>query len=184
MNLPEIVSYLFSLRYPGTVDTRQNFVCYQGSIQFLAPIVPSGMVIRYSAVPLHGVFAQIGYLRMIGSDMVPNAFSYTMEIEGTIPMSGVITQVNRDMEHPGYMLMSQRSPLIITATNISPLAQRLEMIGMLVIIPTPKDLETIADALRRLHTSQESERLLQMANYLLGVLANQPLEPMPPVGGS
>lgn len=184
MNLSEVISYLFSLRYPGAEDPRGNLVCYQGFSQVVIPVLPSGRTIRYTVRPQYGTFAFLGYIRMIGSDMVPNSFSYVMEIAGTIPMGGTITQVNRDMEHPGYMLITEREPLTITATNISPLAQRGEMLGLGVVIPTVKDLETINDALRRLHTSTESERLLQQAAYLLGVLTGQPLEPRPPIGGS
>lgn len=184
MNLPEIVNYLLTLRYPGSDISRDNLVCYQGSLQVRVPIIPSGTTIKYEARPVAGNFAQLAYLRLIGTDLVPETFSYTLEIGGTIPLSGLITQVGRDMEHPGWALMTERSPTKVTITNISPLAQKAEMMVFLVVIPTSKDYKTVFDALLRLETSARSETLAQEAVYLLGLMSGEPVEPLPPVGGS
>jgi len=184
MILPEIINYILTLRYPESQTGRSDFICYLGFTQVRIPLIPAGREILYTVRPAGGVFAWLGYRRLIGTDMVPDVFSSSFFQYGTSPFSGLVTQTARDIEHPGFTFITEREPLVITVTNISPLAQKGEMIGYFVVITSESDLGVITDALRRLHTSARSEQLLQEADYLLGVLAGQNLEPRPPIGES
>lgn len=183
MILPEIINYILTLRYTGTESGRTSFVCYEGFIQVRIPMFPAGLNLVYTVRPDAGIFALLGYRRLIGTDMVPDAFSSTIHQYGARPFSGIITQISRDMEHPGFMLITERDPLVITVNNISPLSQKAEMMGHVVIIGTEYDLAEITDALRRLHTTTRSEQLLQQAVNLLGVLTGAPPQPSPSIGG-
>jgi len=116
--------------------------------------------------------------------MVPNTFNAILEVYGTMPLNAVLSALVVDIPFEHFTLITDQEPTKITMSNNSPLAQRGEVLIDYLVIPSPEDLKTITDALRRLETSKESEQLLQQAVYLLGVLANQPLEPLPAVGGA
>lgn len=181
--LPEIISYLLTLRYPDSESGRSDFVCYSGFLQVRVPLIPAGRTIRYSVRPTGGVFAWIGYRRVIGTDMVPDVFSSTYFQYGAAPFSGILTQVSRDIDNSGFLFITEREPTIISITNISPLAQRGEMQGYFLVLTSPNDLAIVTDAIRRMHTSAVSEQLLQQSVSLLGVLADRPVEPKPELGG-
>jgi len=184
MILPEIINYLLTLRYPGSDTERQSWVCYRGFIQYYLPLIPPGQSPSYTVRPLQGVYAWLGYNCVFGSELPPNTCSGTITQFGSKPFSGLVTQSVRDNNIAGFVLATEQEPMYITCNNISPLAQRVEMISDGLMISSPQDMVTILDALRRLHTSTESEELLQQAVTLLGVLSGQPQEPRPPVGGS
>jgi len=116
--------------------------------------------------------------------MVPNTFTGSINFYGTEPLSAVLSSRVRNDPFEYFTLITEQEPMNITMSNISPLGQRAEILSDFLVIPTPNDLATITDALRRLETSRESEQLLQQSAYLLGVLRGQPQEPLPPVGGS
>lgn len=185
MIFPDIINYLLTLRYPGSETGRQNWVCYHGVLQVIVPIIASGQTINYTARPLAGVHAWIGYSTKFGSDVPPNVLTGTVQQYGAIPYSGVITQALRDNEIEGFLLITEQEPEYLSVTNISPLAQRGECIGSYLVVPSPQDMETIFDALRRLHTSKESEELLQRIASRLDEISGQPqtLTPKPPLGG-
>ena len=184
MIFPEIINYLLTLRYPGSEKERQNWVCWRVGIQIRVPLVWPGQTISYTVKPLNGTYAWLGYDTRFAPDMVPNTFVGTMSQFGSQPFNGQVTQLIRDNNIEGFVLTTEQEPMAISISNISPLAQMAEMLGTAIMIPTPQDLATIMDALRRLHTSTKSEQLLQQAVYLLGLLSGEPLEPLPPVGGS
>ena len=184
MIFPEIINYLLSLRYPGSETGRQNWICYHGVVQVTAPFIAPGQTISYIAKPLSGVHAWIGYGTIFSSDTVPKTLTGTIQQYGAIPYSGIISQALRDNEIEGFLLITEQEPMYYSVTNISPINQRFETVGTYLVVPTPQDLVTIFDALRRLHTSTKSEELLQQAVNLLGVLSGQPQQPRPPIGGS
>ncbi len=183
MLFPEVINYLLTLRYPGSETGKMNWVCYRGGWQVIIPAVPSGVTIPFTIRPLHGNYAWLGYSTSFGTDILPNTFTGTISQYGTTPYSGVLTQRIRDDSFEYFILTTEQEPTYLSVTNISPLAQRGECIGNFLVIPSPQDLETITDALRRLHTSTLSETLLQQVVYLLGRLSGQPQEPLPPIGG-
>ena len=184
MIFPEIINYLLTLRYPGSEKERQNWVCYRGFVQYRVPLIWPMQTVAYTVRPLFGIYAWLGWDIKFGSEMVPDTFTVSVSQFGSRPISGQVTQMIRDNNVEGFVMTTDQEPMYMSVTNISPLAQRGEMAGSALMISTPHDLATIMDALRRLHTSTESERLLQQAVYLLGILSGEPLEPRPPVGGS
>lgn len=184
MIFPEIISFLLSLKYPGSESERMNWVCYRGAVQLIIPLMPPNTTISYTARPLHGSYAWLYYSTRMGTDVLPNVFTGTVNQYGTTPYSGLVTQRMRDDPLEFLLLVTEQEPIYMSVSNISPLAQRFESYGDLIVIPTPQDLAVIMDALRRLHTSKESEDLLRRANYLLGLLSGQPQEPLPSIGGS
>lgn len=182
--VPDVINYLLSLKYPSSELGRTNWVCYRGGTQVIIPLFPPGTTINFTARPLNGVYAWFGYATRFGADMVPDAFTGTVAQYGTTPYSGTLSQINRDDPLEYFVLVTEQEPTYFSLTNISPLTQRFEILGDFIVIPSPTDLKTVMDALRRLHTSSESENLLQQAVYLLGVLSGQPQEPRPSLGGS
>ena len=184
MNFPDIINYLLTLRYPGSESGRQNWVCYRGGHQTIVPVFPPNTTVKYTVLPLHGVYAWLAWSSRFGDDMVPNTFTGSINFYGTEPLSAMLTSRVRNDPFEYFTLITEQEPMNITMSNISPLGQRAEILSDFLVIPTPNDLSTITDALRRLETSRESEQLLQQAVYLLGVLSGQPQEPLPPVGGS
>jgi len=184
MMIPEVINYLLTLRYPGSDNERQSWVCYRGFIQYIVPLIWPGQTISYTVKPLHGIHAWLGYDIQFSSSMVPNTFTGTVSQFGSKPFSGLVTQGVRDNSIEGFVLTTEQEPMYMSVTNISPLAQRGEMFGAALMVASRQDMATILDALRRLHTSTESEQLLQQAAYLLGIISGQPQEPRPPVGGN
>lgn len=184
MIFPDIVNYLLTLRYPGAESGKTNWLCYHGVVQVIAPFIAPGQTISYTVQPLEGVHAWIGYGTVFGPDTVPNTIAGTIHQAGAIPYSGIGSQALMANEIEGFLFITQQEPMYYSITNISPLGQRFEVLGTYLVVPTPQDMVTILDALRRLHTSTESERLLQQAVNLLGVLSGQPQEPRPSIGGS
>ena len=184
MFFPDIINYLLTLRYPGSEIGRQNWVCYKGAVQIIVPLGRPGATASYSLRPLHGVYAWLAYLGKFGTDMVPNSLSGTISQYGTTPYSGVLSQRVRDDAFEYFILVTEQEPTYLSITNLSSLAARGEIIHEFLVIPTPQDLVTILDALRRLHTSTESEQLLRQAVYLLEVLSGKPQKPRTPIGGS
>lgn len=184
MILPDIINYLLALRYPGSVNERQSWVCYQGYIQYRVPVIRSGQTISYTVRPPQGIHAQLGYDIRFGSDMMPYVFTITVSQFGSMPFGGLVTQLVKEDNIAGFVLATEQEPMYMSITNISPLSQRGEMAGTALMISTPHDMEVIIDALRRLHTSTKSEELLQQAVNLLGLLTRQPEEPRPLIGGS
>jgi len=102
---------------------------------------------------------------------------------GSSPWSGVVTQRGKDDPAEYFAIVTEQEPAYLSLTNISPLAQRWETLADFMVIPSPEDLKIVLDALRRLYTSTTSEKLLQQAVHLLGVLSGEPQEPLPSVGG-
>ena len=184
MIFPEIISFLLSLKYPGSESERMNWVCYRGAGQLIIPMMPPGTTISYTAQPLHGAYAWLYYSTRVGTDVLPNAFTGTINQYGTTPFTGLITQRMRDDPFEFLLLVTEQEPIHTSLTNISPLGQRFESYGDLLVIPTPQDLAVVIDALRRLHTSKELEELQRHGNELLGKLAGEPPEPKPSIGGS
>ncbi|GAI57149.1 unnamed protein product, partial [marine sediment metagenome] len=158
MIFPEIIAYLLTLKYPGSESERMNWVCYRSAVQLIIPLMPPGTTISYTAQPLHGSFAWLYFSTRIGTDMVPNSFIGTIHQYGTTPFTGLVTQRMRDDPMEFLLLVTEQEPIHTSVTNLSPLAQRLESYGDLIVIPTPHDLRVVIDALRRMHTSEESER--------------------------
>ena len=184
MIFPEIINYLLTLRYPGSTKERQSWVCYRGFIQYKVPLIQPGQTIAYTVRPQVGTYAWLGYDSRFASDMVPNTFTGTVSQFGSRSFGGQITQAVRDSNIEGFTLVTEQEPMYMSITNISSLAQMGEVIASGLMISSPQDMATVLDALRRLHTSRESEQLLQQAVYLLGILSGEPQEPRPPVGGS
>lgn len=184
MILPEVIAYLLTLRYPGSGTERGNYVCYRGVIQTLIPALPSGRTVNFTFKPLYGSFAWIVWASRVGTDAVPNCFTGSVVQSGSQPYSGLVTQRGRDDPAEYLAIVTEQEPAYLTITNISPLQQRWETMADFLVIPTQPDMVIVFDALRRLHTSQESEHLLQQAASLLGEIAEHPLEPKPPVGGN
>lgn len=184
MILPEIIRYLLSLRYPGAETGRMNWVCYLSNLQVIIPLVPPGATVTYTVRPLHGVYAHLGYATQFNSEVVPNSFMGEITQYGAPAFTGTLTQRRRDDGFEIFQFITEQEPTYFNVTNVSPLAQRGETIFWYVVIPTPQDMVTVLDALRRLHTTTESERLLQQAAHLLGLISGQPQEPRPPIGGS
>ena len=184
MIFPEIIAYLLTLKYPGGELERMNWVCYRGAGQLIIPMMPPGTTISYTAQPLHGSYAWLYYSTRIGTDVLPNVFTGTINQYGTTPYTGLVTQRMRDDPYEFLLLVTDQEPIYLSVTNRSPLAQRFESYGDYIVIPTPQDLKVVIDALRRMHTSEESERLQRHGNDLLSKLAGEPLEPKPSIGES
>jgi len=184
MIFPEIISFLLSLKYPGSELERMNWICYRGASQLIIPLMPPNTTISYTARPLHGSYAWLYYSTRMGTDVLPNVFTGTVNQYGTTPYSGLVTQRMRDDPLEFLLLVTEQEPIYMSVSNISPLAQRFESYGDFIVIPTPQDLAVVIDALRRLHTSKESEELLRQSNYFLGKLSGEPPEPRPSIGGS
>ncbi len=184
MIFPDIINYLLTLKYPGSESARTNWVCYRGVIQTIMPLMPPNTTVNFTIQPLQGVYAWLGWASRPGTDLVPNVFSGSIQQYGSFVWAGVVTQ--RGMNDPAeyFALVTEQEPAHLSLTNISPLAQRWETIFDFLVISSQQDLNTIMDALRRLHTSQVSEELLQQAVNLLGVLSGQPQAPRPPLGRS
>jgi len=183
MIIPEVINYLLTLRYPGSEEGRQNWVCYRSGHQTIVPVFPPNTTVKYTVTPLHGVYAWLAWASRFGDDMVPNTFSGTIVFYGTMPLSATLSSRVKNDPFEYLTLITEQEPMEITMSNISPLGQRAEILSDFLVIPSSHDLATIIDALRRLNTSEKSENLLQQANYLLGVLADKPVEPRPPLGG-
>lgn len=185
MYFPEVIAYLLTLRYPGAEPGKEDegWVCYRGGYQVVIPFVPAGMTVPYTVRPVDGSAAWLGYTTRFGTDMVPDSFTGTISQHGTTPYSGILTPRTRDDAFEYFILVTEREPTHLSITNVSPLAERAEVIGDFIVIPSPEDLVTVTDALRRLHTSEVSEQLLQQAAHLLGLLSGQPQVPRPPVEG-
>ncbi|TET14045.1 MAG: hypothetical protein E3J81_07430 [Dehalococcoidia bacterium] len=184
MIFPEIIAYLLTLKYPGSEDERTNWVCYRGVFQIILPLMPPYTSLNYTVQPLHGVFAWLAYSFRLGTDMVPNTLSGTIQQYGSVPWSGILTQRGRDDPAEYLLLITEQEPAVSSITNISPLIQRWESLVDFIVIPSQQDLVTVMDALRRLHTSKQVEELLRHGNELLGKLAGEPLGPRPSIGGS
>ena len=182
--IPEIINYLLTLTYPDSDPRRLQPICYMGAYQLIIPVFPPGQTINLVGGPLHGVYAWLDFNLQFGSDMVPNVFAASGSQYGSTTYSGVLTQRFLNESHLHFVLVTDQEPSTASISNISPLAQRYDAYGEYLVISSPQDMEVISDALRRLHTSQESERLLQQADYLLGILSGQPSEPRPSVGGN
>ena len=183
MIIPEAIIYLLTLRYPGSELERGNYVCYRGAIQTIIPMMPPGSTVDFTIRPLHGVFAWLLWASRVGTDVVPNTMTGSIVQYGSSPWSGTVTQ--RSIEDPAeyFVVVTDQEPAHLSLTNISPLAQRWETIADFIVIPSPKDLEIVLDALRRLHTSKESEELQKEAASLLKVLSVQAQAPREPIGG-
>ena len=185
MIFPDIINYLLTLRYPGSENGKQNWVCYHGMAQVIVPIIQPGQTINYTERPLQGVYAWIGYAIKFGSDIPPDVLTGMVQQYGSTPYSGIITQALRDNEIEGFLVVTEQEPTYLSVTNISPLAQRGETLGSFLVVPTSQDMITIFDALRRLHTSQETEQLLQRIAGRLDAMSGLPVQtPKPPIGGA
>lgn len=174
MYFPEVINYLLSLRYPGTPGGRHDWVCYRNVIQTIIPVVPANTTVSFTIRPLFGVHAWLAWATRIGTDVVPNSFNASILQHGNFPVNGLITQRGRDDPAEYFVLITEEEPAELRITNLSPIAQRWEAAGDYIVIPSPQDLETVNDALRRLNTSKISEELLQQAVHLLGILSGQP----------
>jgi len=161
-----------------------GWVCYQGGVQIYLPLVPSGQTVAYTIRPLHGVAAWIAFSLKLEPQEVPNTGAGTVSQYGASVYSGLMTQRVRDDGFDNFVLVTEQEPTYVSLTNISPITQGGGLFLTFIVIPSPQDLVTVTDALRRLHTSTESERLGQQAVSLLGALAGQPQEPRPPIGES
>lgn len=168
MIFPEIINYLLTLRYPGSESGKQNWVCYRSGIQTIIPLMPPNLTVNFTLRPLAGVYAWLAWATRPGKDVVPNNFSATLSQYGSTPWTGILTQLGRDDPAEYFILITEQEPAFVSITNISPLTQRWEVIADFIVIPTLQDLLTVLDALRRLHTSQKSEELLQLILTRLG----------------
>jgi len=184
MIFPEIINYLLTLRYPGSEEGKLNWVCYRNSIQTIIPLLPAGVTVNFTFKPLYGSYAWLVWASRIGTDIVPYTFSATITQYGNTPVQGIGSQRGLNDAAEYFSVVTEQETAYTSVTNLGPLAEHWEVWADFIVIPTVQDLKTILDALRRLHTSTESERLLQQAVYLLGLLSGQPQEPRPPIGGS
>ena len=182
LNMPHIINYILTLRYPGSTSDRMDWVCYRSGFQIIIPFFPPRTTINFTIEPLNGVYAWLGYALTLGSDLVPNAFSTSLTQYGTLPFTGVVTRVFEDGPIPVYIFVTAQEPSYVTITNRSSMGQRFELNGSHIVIPSPDDLKVVMEGLRRLETSRESEQLLQQAVILLGKLAKEEVKPLPAIG--
>ena len=181
---PEIIDYLLTLRYPGSPLERGNWVCYQGGYQLLVPAVAAGEELNLTVRPLLGVYAWLAYSLMFAHDAISRTFTGSISQYGTTSYRGLGT--GRILEEGWHVLqfITEQEPTLLAVRNISPVTQRWEAIGQFLVIPTPQDMETVVDSLRRMNTSSETERLLGDAVRLLESLPSPTgIEPKPPLGG-
>lgn len=181
--MPDVFYYLLSLRYPGSEASGGNKVCYSYAYQVILPMLGPGQIVSFTTTPPLGVFAWIAFTAVGGSDAVPEAFRLQSSHFGIVGNDHIVTQTVRDLGREGLTVITANSPFTYTVTNLSPLGQRGEIVAKLLVVPSIHDMETIQDALRRMHTSQVSEELLRQIAYSLGRISGVELKPLPPLGG-
>jgi len=184
MRFPDTINYLLTLKYPGSEESLTDWVCYNGGAQFIIPFIGPGQSVQLRGTPQFGRYAYIGFYFNFGKAVVPNVFSITISQYGTNPISGIITERLIEEGAEYFIITTEQEPSYFSLTNISPLPQTFESFSRYIIVPTVENLKTIIDGLRRLHTSKETESLLQQAVHQLGILSGHPQQPQPPVGGS
>lgn len=179
--IPDIILYLESLKYPSSGAELPNRVCYPTDYQVRIPFIWPGQVLSFITRPSAGNYAWITWAGVPATDVVPNTLRLQSFHYGIVPTDMVVTQVVRDFRREGLTIITEQMPFTYILTNISPLAQRAELIAEVLVIPSINDFLIIMDALRRLHTSKSVEALLEQANAQLNIISGK--GPKPSLGG-
>lgn len=170
------IEYLLSLMRPGG-----GRLVSPEATQILIPIFPPNVTLSFSAGPIGGDYGQIVYGAGFGPDMVPNAFTGYVQIWGTRQITGTFTAETLETEFQSFLWVTEANPALIYVTNVSGLNQVLEMDYTSLRISSEEDYNLVLEALARMGTSAESERLAREANALLRAIAGGPAAPQPPL---
>ena len=164
--LPSLIDYLLTLRRPSG-----GRLLYRDAVQITVEYFPPGFLLTHTISPPTGAYAYIGWATKLGTDMVPNTFTGFVQQFGTRAYTGVITSRVIEDSVDDLFWITDAEPLFIWIQNISPLAERLEVISHFLVCTGEDDYQQLLDALERLETSKKSETLAERTNELLSKIA-------------
>jgi len=121
------------------------------AIQLLIPVFPPGATLSFSAGPIASDYAQILYGAGFGSEMVPNAFTGYLQVFGTRLVAATFTEITLGMEFQSFVWVTEASPTLIYATNVSGLNQVFEIGIASLRISSEGDYNLVLKALERMH---------------------------------
>lgn len=153
-----------------------------GGNQVRIAAVPPFITLTATITPEASNYAMIGYRAILGNEMVPGAFSATLQFAGGAIYSGVITQEPIRNGFQAFFVITRVTPLIITVRNLTGLFQYFEVIDKFLVVSTQNDMELIYKALEELAMAGHNEMLAE-TNRLLTDIRKALLLAPPPLPG-
>ena len=138
MALPRLIEYILSLDRPGGGNLAEH-----GLAQVIVPVFPAGLQLASVLEPSASSFALIGYRLQFGRDMVPNAFSGTIQHYGRNQYNGIVTQAAIEIELTSWMVITRNIQVRYSFTNRTALNQRIELMTFYVDIHSADDFDLI-----------------------------------------
>ena len=167
MALPRLMEFIETIVRPGG-----GFATGHGGHQTIVPFFPPARTASHSVVPGEGTYALIAYKTIFGSNMVPSAFTGTIQHAGRHYYTGTLTASVIDNGLEYYMVITYEHPLMVSITNISGLNQYFEEISEFVPVSNKETYDAIVGALDKLANKGMSE-LLGQGIDLLHVMQTQ-----------
>lgn len=171
--LPGTIDYILSLR-----DATGGQVASQAQHQVIIPNFPPLTTVNYSVAPVTPVEAIILYEFVFGEAMVPHSFDVKIRHGADTPLDVIVS--GRFTREPTsvFIIVGRQQPSInVAATNLRILTNYYELTTSYITITSVDNYNIVVDALRRMHTSTESEELLR-AIAEAGGTQTQPREPI------
>lgn len=163
--LPRLIEFIESLPRPGG-----GFLSEHGGGQVIVPTFPPGITLAVTITPPEGTYAMIAYREAVSPNIVPRAFSGTIQHSGRHYYTGTLsaTVIRDGLDF--YMVITTADPLWVSITNESALIQYFEEVYQFALVNSKEDYDLIVAALNNLaHT--EGREMQAEGNRLLAAMA-------------
>jgi len=164
--VPRIIEFLESLEREGG-----GHLVEHAGYQMRIPFFPPNTTARATITPLFDTYAMIGHRVIIDAEVVPNAFSGTVEHRGRHQYAGTMTSgvINEGLDF--LLIITNQSPLNVTLTNRTALNQYWGEIALGVLVYSHEDYLKVRQHLSDLANSgytalaNEAVKLLREMRY-------------------
>jgi len=181
--LPRIIEFIESLRRPGG-----GYIADHTGGEIIIPAFPGLTTIELAIRPFESTgpglattgslgWALIGYKISVCQTMIPNAFSFTIQIGGKHMYTGNITQTIMDEGLNVYSIITSASPLMVQISNLTNVNQYFDALSQYIDVTSSDDMAMIQTALNNL-AMQDNHEFQAEALKLLRTLANVPQPPL------
>lgn len=170
--IPFAVEYLLTLK-----DNSGSPIVYTEQYQVIIPNFPPLTTLVYTVLPAAPVYRLIMYGFNFGQAMVPHSFDVKINHRGNLLFDAIVSGRYMTEDYSVFSTIGTGNPVQVTVTNLRLLVNYYELTTFCLSISNVDYYEMVVDALRRMQTSTESERLL-------GAISQKPpYGPQLPIGG-
>lgn len=163
-----LIEYLLAIKRP-----KGGKLCRFGLLLTTIPVFPPNLQVVFTLRPQFGAYANLWYWHRANPGTVPGAIQWFSSQAGMELSTGTIFQTPLAEPKSLWLEVTQASPIVTRAVNVSGLNQFFETADLFLIVDTEEDLKEIYQIVGAWNNSYRVERMLGETNRLLRKLAGE-----------